>query len=510
MAEEITKASLASRLSAYLRFTCSSLVINAAGDLHDAELAEAGKALAGLAIKETDESEPFYFQCLYNLANAMTTVCDLGLPASGSPVQRETMLVANRLSFREELREARRLFLEIASSDVTDAHTRSAALCNLANSLDHSGRWAEAYDFYLEALEADPRNGNAAGNLALLLQARIALDEGQVGHLAAVYDKYVSLAQSLRNGTVDFAGEETAARWQSLELTGSEGHLSHGVEGQDDDYRGWVAAFRLPLSPAVEGLGTEGPHWDSSVIERLYGVTLEEVSPPILAEMNVLKSDYLVSRRLAYEGYVQVADGPEQKPDDTGFYVETLDYSLYGTQYSKLLLAQRSALDVLDKTAVVANEHFGLGDRPDKVSFRSFWTATDGTVRPGLVSGPGRAMPAFALAELAFDMEKDKGMYAASQALRNAGTHRIVHAAILGATGVTVDSRSRIDYLELINSTIQALQVTRSAYLYITDLVASWNRPDDHPGPYAPVETYEYMNYGQPPEDPVQATDAGS
>jgi len=58
-------------------------------------------------------------------------------------------------------------------------------------------------------------------------------------------------------------------------------------------------------------------------------------------------------------------------------------------------------------------------------------------------------------------------MYGASQALRNAGTHRIVHAALLSATGVTEDSRSRIDLLELMNSTVLALQVTRSAYLYL-------------------------------------------
>src|SRR5665648_286226 len=36
----------------------------------------------------------------------------------------------------------------------------------LAYGLDYSGRWAEAYDFCLHALEADPSNGNAAGNLS--------------------------------------------------------------------------------------------------------------------------------------------------------------------------------------------------------------------------------------------------------------------------------------------------------------------------------------------------------
>ena len=85
-------------------------------------------------------------------------------------------------------------------------------------------------------------------------------------------------------------------------------------------------------------------------------------------------------------------------------------------------------------------------------------------------------------------------MYAASQALRNAGTHRIVHAALLEATGITVDARSRIDLIELVDSTVLALQVTRSAYLYLIDLVAGWNHPVDHPGPRLAFPSYEYMD----------------
>jgi hypothetical protein len=341
-------------------------------------------------------------------------------------------------------------------------------------------------------LEADPSNGNAAGNLAQLLYSRIQNGIGQLGHMAAVYDKYATMARSLREGTLTFAGEDTADRWDALHLTESQGHLSHGVVEDIDGYRHWVAAHRLALSPAVEGLGTDEPHWDGAVIENLYGTTAADVMPPILAEMNVLKSDFLVSRRLAFDGISQVTEGPEQKDDDTGYYVETLDYSLYGTQYSKLLLAQRSALDVLDKTAVVVNEYLNVGDRPDRVSFRKFWTRNDGSVRESLIKSPARALPAFALSELAFDMDKD-GLYAASQALRNAGTHRIAHAAFLDATGVTVDSRSRIHLSDLIESTILALQVTRSAFLYIIDLVATWNHPDDHEGTYLPVPSFEYM-----------------
>lgn len=398
----------------------------------------------------------------------------------------------------------------VGSAPVADPHTRSAAYCNLANCLDHSGRWAEAYDFYLRALDADSSNGNAAGNLAQLLMNRVASGVGQTGHIAAVYDKYVKQAQSLREGTVSFAGEGTAARWNGLEETESLGHLAHGLDGPDGEYRRWVAAHRLALSAAVEGLGSDDAHWDAAAIEVLYGTSIEEMSPPILAEMNVLKSDFLVSRRLAFDGYLQVAEGPAQKDDDSGYYIETLDYSLYGTQYSKLLLAQRSALDVLDKTAVVANEHFRVGDDANRIFFRQFWSTKDGKVRPELQEDPRKSLAGFALSELAFDMDAH-GMYAPSQALRNAGTHRIVHAAFLDATGVTVDARSRIDVLELVDSTILALQVTRSAYLYLIDLVAGWNDPADHPDVYLAFPSFEYMQYPDMPEhEPKTEEEAGS
>jgi tetratricopeptide (TPR) repeat protein len=503
VAAAVTASSLPATARSSLLFMCSSVVLNCGFELKDAAIINQGKEVAEKGLRGTTPDQPLHYQCRYNVANAVSSLCDLGLPGLSSGATRaewEPQLIENRIETGTDLREARRAFFEVGSSEIADGRTRSAAFCNLANILDHSGRWAEAYDFYLRALKVDPRNGNAAGNLAQLLHTRIGTGIGQTGHIAAVYDKYVALAQELRDGTLEFAAAEVADRWDQLLPTGSQGHVSHGLdarEAAEGEYRRWVAEFRLALSPAVEGLGTDDIRWDSATIEVLYGTSIGEMNPPILAAMNVLKSDFLVSRRLAFDAVTQVALGLEQTEDDSGSYVETLDYSLYGIQYSKLVLAQRSTLDVLDKTAVVANEHFGVGDIPKKVMFRGFWTAKTGQLREPLVKAPGRALPNLALAELASDMEKT-GMYAASQALRNAGTHRIVHAALQSATGVTEDSRSRIGLLELVNSTVLALQVTRSAYLYLIDLVAMWNHPDDHDGAYLPFPELRYCQTPPP------------
>lgn len=495
-ASEVHGSALSHVEKSALMFMCSSIVINAGFDLGEPDLLMAGKELAVTAEALAPQDEPLRYQCRYNVANAMIGICDLGLPSGGARDVWEPRLIQNRMDHRGELVAIRRIFFEVGSSPLADPHTRSASYCNLANMLDHSGRWAEAYDYYLRALETDPTNGNAAGNLAQLLRSRITSGVGQTAHIAAVYDMYVTLAQQLRSGTLDFASNEVAERWDALEQTGSQGHLSHGLgdrEAPDYEYRRWVAQHRLALSPAVEGLGSDGLRWDSATVETLYSEGPDIASPPILAAMNVLKSDFLVSRRLAFEGVVQVREGPGQAAEDSGSYTETLDYSLYGTQYSKLLLAQRSALDVLDKTAVVVNDHFKVGEIPSKIKFRSFWTAPGAELREALVRGPGRSLPNLALAELAMDMDT-AGIYAASQALRNAGTHRIVHAALDSATGVTREARSSIHIGELLNSTVLALQVTRSAFLYLIDLVAMWNHPDDHPGLYLPLPELTYLH----------------
>jgi hypothetical protein len=194
-------------------------------------------------------------------------------------------------------------------------------------------------------------------------------------------------------------------------------------------------------------------------------------TPPIFRMLNLLKADYLVSRRLAFRAEIMLRDVPfTQHPDDPGRYVDTLDYSLYGEPTAMLILAQRAALDVLDKLAVAVNDHLGIGDTPSKVSFRAFWTTKQGDLRPEWGPYGVARKGILSLAELALDMSAN-GMYARSQVLRNAGTHRFVlvylgSQPIIG-TGAVVPFT--ID--DALASAKRALSVARSAYLYVVALV---------------------------------------
>jgi hypothetical protein len=118
-----------------LRFMCSSVVLNCAMDLEDAELTRRGRILAEEALAGTKPDEPLHFQCLYNVANATVAIPDYGLPKATSGTPWITQLIQNRLAGREDLRKSRALFFQIGSSDDADAQSRSSAYCNLANSL---------------------------------------------------------------------------------------------------------------------------------------------------------------------------------------------------------------------------------------------------------------------------------------------------------------------------------------------------------------------------------------
>ncbi len=196
--------------------------------------------------------------------------------------------------------------------------------------------------------------------------------------------------------------------------------------------------------------------------------------PRIFGALNVLMAEFLVARRLALRGEQMHAEsGGRQHPDDPGLYTDTLDGSSYGEAPALLLLAQRSALDVLDKIAVTANEHFASGLPPSRVEYSNYWKDPKSRqTRPQLEPGQDGLRFLLALAELATDLG-DGGMYPSARLLRNAGTHRLVHATDGEPTGPTRDTFSTVNMRELQTATPEALQVVRAAYLYLIDLIDS-------------------------------------
>lgn len=457
------------------RYMLSAVMINAAGDASDEDGLTIGMGWARELANDARTPTTLVPQAKLNQANAMSCLfklaedADRGRPAEG---QTEDRALGFRLANLDRSRSIRALLESAAHSQILHPQPRSRALCNLANVLDDDGRWVEAYAAYSDALAADSTNGNAAGNIAELLKRRLGRRIGQRGHLAAVYNHYVRLAHELRDHTVEIAGEEVAQRWDGLQPVPTKGHFSHDGEVLDA-YQQWIVEHRLALAATVEGLGSDSEHWDTATVSGVVGDMSDPNVPRIFAALNVLKAEYLVARRLAFRGISMIDESaPLQHAEDTGSYSDTADGSYYGEGPALLLLSQRSVLDVLDKIAVAANEHFICGLLPKRVNFGTFWLdARTGQERPTLpMNNPGR-LHVLALAQLADDY--GRGMYAQAKLLRNAGTHRLVHVTYGLATGPTEETFSSVDVDELKAATLAALWVTRAAFLYFVDLLDS-------------------------------------
>ena len=192
---------------AYVAFVASSAVANYAGDRADRSAARIAVQIADWG-RALDINVHLRRNLEYNAATARTVVHQ----ASRNETQKEAFLSARKQD-RELLRDARLLFSVVGYDDQVAGELRGRALCNLANTLDDSGRWVEAYQAYRDALDADPTNGNAAGNAAELIRRRISSGRGALGHYAVVHDELADLAVANRARTVEIAGEATASRW---------------------------------------------------------------------------------------------------------------------------------------------------------------------------------------------------------------------------------------------------------------------------------------------------------
>nr|WP_314144424.1 LA2681 family HEPN domain-containing protein [uncultured Rhodococcus sp.] len=415
---------------------------------------------------------------LYNLANSRLALTDISYSqALGGEDHEERIraVAAQRTSDKDRLRLAR-VELTRAANLTADPRSKGMSLCNLANALDHSGRWVEAYDAYVRALEADPENGAAAGNAAVLIQRAIGNGWDFDGHLCSLYDHYLGQAKANRAVTVSVAGEHAARKYDAMEMLGSDEAVFEPPH--QDAYRDWVARHRLALIAALEGTGfrSQDGSWDTIGLNSVTDVSHSSIAPQVFSILNVLKGDFLVARRLAFEAE-QVLDetgGWHLHESDTGTYTDTLQYEVHGEAASKLVLAHRAALDVLDKTAVAVNDHLKVGDDPTKVWFRKFWFEDKQCtrLREALVTHDGLSTAVLSMAELALDMARG-GMYEHAQDVRNAGTHRfiIVHQ---GMSEITSNSTMQAMTLSGMREACrQSLTVARAAFIYLVALLAT-------------------------------------
>ena len=392
----------------------------------------------------------------YNLANGLVAL--IGFPP------RDDTWLDHQERTKGHRAEARQHFWKVAQDSEADSSLRTQAWTNLGNQFSSSYRLGEAHDAWRAALAFDLENGVAAAaasrNLLWLYNQGICSDITRIEAAMLAKIAYRHLERVFHYAGAQAATEIAAFASEFEDPPPRSAHL--------DPFIAWVERERLTLSPAVELIDPALGKLDwiklPGIRERESGAV--GMPPPIFAMFNMLKSDFILARDLAWRASDEIAW------PSTGNYADTLDFATYGPHTSSLILAHRTALDLLDKIAVTANHYFEIGLPPDKVYFGKLWRGSIDKVtgiRPlakkveEAVRGGAHAL--YGLVELAEDYDSNDGILRAQKNLRNAGTHRFV---VLHDLGELTHSRQapeveRHHSEQFAQEVLSALRVARSA-----------------------------------------------
>ena len=445
----------------------AGVLVDAGIEGHNKRAIEEGVAI----FQQLLENDPQRGDILYCLANGLTGLTDL-VAYSGPMWYLETADVRC---------EARRLYQSAGSQESVPDLIKSQSLTNLGNALLKAYRFVEAYDSYLRALECDPSNGIALTGAARILLWFAQKGIGDHDVLLGVAARHLRNAREHPQRIRELAGAQAYNTLSELLESGTTGGDPPDLSAAND-YQRFVAKHRLALAPTIEGLDLAMPRWDSLCVESISEpIDTEYGVPPLFAMFNILKSEYLTARFLAYSAL-------SSELPESGKYADTLDYACYGIGTSLLTLSQRSCIDLLDKIAVATSEYLGLPGSANSITFLKRWFMDRKKGEPlqwqrqvGEEIAHGNTA-LIALSEVARDIAAG-GFLQEKRTIRHASTHRFTVLHDLGKG----QSRkcSHIDHYEveaLIKQLIETLQLTRAALFYFVEMIMLREERQAHDG----------------------------
>ena len=434
----------------------AAILIDAGSCIADRVAIADGVALFRELLSLQPDSANFH----YNLGNGLVALADQE-PYNGFDWY---------LTTAEARREGRSHFQRATSFD-HDGDVSSTAFTNLGNALWNAHRWAEAYDAYSRALAHDPTNGVAATGAVKVLLRCVKHGIGEQEVLLAVAARHLEMARKCPERIAELAGMRAYKALSALMERKLEGGCLPDLSSVSD-YERFVAANRLALSPTIEGLDPSLKRWDSLQIKSLVeAIDTDFGVPALFAMFNVMKSDFLAARYLAF----QALSGTFP---DSGFYADTLDYAVYGVKPSMLALAQRACVDILDKVAVATTEYFAIKDSY-RVYFANRWLVRTKNQQqpfswhPSLAAHiQNRNTALIALAELSLDV-REGGSLHEKTAYRHSSTHRftVLH-------DISCNPSRHSDHVEhcsvndFESHLMESLQMVRAAVLYFIEMIS--------------------------------------
>lgn len=253
-----------------------------------------GKVREGTEIYETllqvDADKRVYarYSLLYNAANGRSALYDL------RSSRRKSTVPTND----EDLRAAKRYYREaLAELDVVDGPWPSRILVNTGNCMSRFGRFVEAIEYYEKALQADPTNGMAAGNLALELE-HAALLTGRYRH------EYMAVVHALLT-----------------QVFGPDMHLQYGSRPAVESFQVALKRVTKFLDFHQDPISPPGP-----VAERITASPVADYSK-FCVDNGLLLSPWIGNKHLSPDLIDNVAFGPIVTPITADLVPELLNLS---------------------------------------------------------------------------------------------------------------------------------------------------------------------------------------
>lgn len=367
--------------------------------------------------------------------------------------------------------EARKYFYVAANASNASLDTRSQSFTNLGNILWSSYRWVEAYDFYTLALTENPRNGVASSGALKMLKYALQRELGDYELLVEEIEYLATHAKNNLETIYSYAGGY-GAKGIVDEIKDIHTGDKNKPDNECDEYESFVVSNNLTLSPTIHSHEHESKYWDNVNISSVdVGVSSNSSVPEIFAMINILKSDYIIARQLFFNASNRLFI-------ETGNYNDTLNYACYGVNESALALAQRSALDILDKVAVATLSYLRVGGAKG-TSFKEAWFKKrkekddKEEFKPKILQEIEEGNNALlALTEVSRDLSHKNGYLFEKQASRNSSTHRFT---VLHDFGEISTSESgcleHFDYEMFQRESLYTLKLARSSVIYFVQMV---------------------------------------
>jgi len=358
---------------------------------------------------------------------------------------------------------------------------------NYGNCLSQLGREIEAIDCYGRALDEDPENGMASGNLGVgLYHVTRIMGKYKHDYILAAHEAIsaaISNKMHLRYGTA-FAKATFIKTKSELD------NIIRAHGGTISPSKHTEAIFRRKLTKRYVSFCRDNSlflnAWvgDKSMAPAIsdeihFGPILTSINdnvtvPELLRILNEVKESYCTARYLYYESL-----NASPILDDTSkltLYFYTPDMTeLNGLYFGILKTAYTRAFDVLDKVARIINIYFGIGKREG-----SFWNVLVArqsrgqehqmrfAVRPQVVSFHNYSL--YALADICIDYSESEHVDLKEiDFIRNRITHD--YLAIISECDCQTNNKTAISHLELKDKMLSVLRLAKYAILYVVSAI---------------------------------------